>query len=160
MLLKCGGWHRWAKISKTKLPLPHIFCPLNNTFQNIPFQHLQWAKHSLQRALSGATQAQLSLTSGMVLGTETGCSSWRKSSADLLHLSWQERLSSLTKPLISRAIALRPCTLLLSLNPSCHRKDGKRPEERDFRDEEGSQPPAFLFCFWCYSWLCASATSS
>lgn len=62
------------KISETKLPFSYIFCPLNNTFQKIPFWHLHWAKRSQQRALSGATQAQLSLTLCVVPGTETGCS--------------------------------------------------------------------------------------
>lgn len=36
ILLKCG-LHRRAKINETMLALPHFFCVLNNTFQNISF---------------------------------------------------------------------------------------------------------------------------
>lgn len=152
MLLKHGGWYRRAKISKTKLPLPHIFCPLNNTFQNIPFQHLHWAKHNQQCALSGATQGQLSLTLCAVFGTETGCS------PSLLHLSWQERIMSLSRLLPPQWLHHLLARIFYHWILLATRKMGK-DQKRDSRNEEDPQPPAFLLHPWCYFWLFASATS-
>jgi len=61
------------------------------------------------------------------------------------HLSWQERITPLSSH-PSQQRAQHSLTHILSLNPSCHRKGGKRPQVRDFRSEEGSQPPT---CPWC-----------